>query len=288
MRTFSFGRHLHSQIVLPLLVVLLLVGTVATVVAVSIIGRVINDWVDETSRSTSAAVIAQIEERGADAVRGAKLAAENAVLEEACASRDVSAISGQLVLLNQSLKADNLMLLGGNLLHRGEYARAWALLGRAHEPLLKLVRLSERRTDHWPTPSRALEDDLSIFARVRYQGCTGSAEPDALCAAYRATWQWGRELFATVGGPLGVDAPVAIVEDVVTTGGSVAEVIELVRAAGGVVEAVTSIIDRGGDKAFDAEYLPLLRLEVESMEPRECPQCAAGTAIDSPGSRRLS
>jgi len=108
----------------------------------------------------------------------------------------------------------NLMLLGGNLLHRGEYARAWALLGRAHEPLLKLVRLHERRTDHWPTPSRALEDDLSIFVRVRYQGCTGSAEPDALCAAYRATWQWGRELFATVGSPLGVDAPVAIVDHV--------------------------------------------------------------------------
>ena len=108
----------------------------------------------------------------------------------------------------------NLMLLGGNLLHRGEYARAWALLGRAHEPLLKLVRLHERRIDHWPTPSRALEDDLSIFVRVRYQGCTGSAEPDALCAAYRATWQWGRELFATVGSPLGVDAPVAIVDHV--------------------------------------------------------------------------
>ena len=81
---------------------------------------------------------------------------------------------------------------------------------------------------------------------------------------------------------------VLVVEDVVTTGGSVAEVIELVRAAGGVVEAVTSIIDRGGDKAFDAEYLPLLRLEVESMEPRDCPQCVAGVPIDSPGSRRLS
>lgn len=81
---------------------------------------------------------------------------------------------------------------------------------------------------------------------------------------------------------------VLVVEDVVTTGGSVAEVIDLVRAAGGTVAAVTSIIDRGGEKAFDAEYRPLLRLEVESMEPPECPQCAAGTPIDSPGSRRLS
>ena len=81
---------------------------------------------------------------------------------------------------------------------------------------------------------------------------------------------------------------VLVVEDVVTTGGSVAEVVDLVRAADGVVVAVTSIIDRGGKKAFDAEYLPLLRLEVESMEPRFCPQCATGAVIDSPGSRRLS
>ena len=81
---------------------------------------------------------------------------------------------------------------------------------------------------------------------------------------------------------------VLVVEDVVTTGGSVSEVMDLVRAGGGVVEAVTSIIDRGGKKAFDAEYLPLLQLEVESMEPHDCPQCASGAAIDSPGSRRLS
>lgn len=82
-------------------------------------------------------------------------------------------------------------------------------------------------------------------------------------------------------------ARVLVVEDVVTTGGSVAEVIDLVRAAGGEVVAVTSIIDRGGDKKFDAEFLPLLKLEVESMEPHECPLCAAGAPIDSPGSRRL-
>jgi orotate phosphoribosyltransferase len=80
---------------------------------------------------------------------------------------------------------------------------------------------------------------------------------------------------------------VLVVEDVVTTGGSVAEVVALVRAAGGEVAAVTSIIDRGGDKAFGERYLPLLRLEVESVEPAGCAQCAAGTPIDSPGSRRL-
>lgn len=80
---------------------------------------------------------------------------------------------------------------------------------------------------------------------------------------------------------------VLVVEDVVTTGGSVAEVINLVRQSGGEVVAVTSIIDRGGKKAFTDEFLPLLQLEVESMEPPNCPQCASETPIDSPGSRRL-
>ncbi|MGV8082531.1 MAG: orotate phosphoribosyltransferase [Coriobacteriia bacterium] len=83
-------------------------------------------------------------------------------------------------------------------------------------------------------------------------------------------------------------ARVLVVEDVVTTGGSVAEVIELVRAAGGVVVGVVSLIDRGGEKRFDAPFWPLLKLEVESWEPSRCTLCASGVPIYSPGSRRLS
>jgi orotate phosphoribosyltransferase len=82
-------------------------------------------------------------------------------------------------------------------------------------------------------------------------------------------------------------ARVLVVEDVVTTGGSVAEVIELVREAGGEIAGVVSLIDRGGDKKFDADFWPLLRLEVESWEPCDCGLCAAGEPVYSPGSRRL-
>lgn len=82
-------------------------------------------------------------------------------------------------------------------------------------------------------------------------------------------------------------ARVLVVEDVVTTGGSVAEVIELVRAAGGEVVGVVSLIDRGGEKGFDAPYWPLLRLEVESWDPASCRLCEAGMPLYSPGSRRL-
>lgn len=84
-----------------------------------------------------------------------------------------------------------------------------------------------------------------------------------------------------------VGARVLVVEDVVTTGGSVAEVIELVREAGGEPVAVTSIIDRGGPKAFDVPLHPLLRLKVDSWEPDSCAMCVAGVPLYSPGSRRL-
>ncbi|MDY0088372.1 MAG: orotate phosphoribosyltransferase [Coriobacteriia bacterium] len=83
------------------------------------------------------------------------------------------------------------------------------------------------------------------------------------------------------------EARVLIVEDVVTTGGSVAEVARLVREAGGEVGAVVSIIDRGGKKRFDEELISLLRLEVESWDPSECVHCRTGVPIDSPGSRRI-
>lgn len=85
-----------------------------------------------------------------------------------------------------------------------------------------------------------------------------------------------------------VGARVLVVEDVVTTGGSVAEVISLIREAGGEAVAVTSLIDRGGAKKFDVELVSLLRLEVESWEPGSCGLCAANVPLYSPGSRRLS
>ena len=83
-------------------------------------------------------------------------------------------------------------------------------------------------------------------------------------------------------------ARVLVVEDVVTTGGSVAEVVDLVRRDGGEVVAVASLIDRGGPKAFDVELVPLLRLEVESWDADTCHLCASGVPLHAPGSRSLA
>jgi lincosamide nucleotidyltransferase len=106
-----------------------------------------------------------------------------------------------------ALNLINLTLLGANLLCRGEYARAWALLSKAHENLLKLVRLYEGATGHWPTPSRALEKDISEAAYARYLRCTSSAHPVGLCTAWQESWSWSRELFDSVAGPLDIELP---------------------------------------------------------------------------------
>jgi len=80
---------------------------------------------------------------------------------------------------------------------------------------------------------------------------------------------------------------VLVAEDVVTTGGSVGEVIEVVRECGGEVVGVISLIDRGGDLKFTEPFYPLLTLEVESWEPADCRLCKDDVELYSPGSRRL-
>jgi orotate phosphoribosyltransferase len=77
-----------------------------------------------------------------------------------------------------------------------------------------------------------------------------------------------------------------VVEDVVTTGGSTREVVDLLRAAGASVAAAGSIIDRsGGDADVGAPRGALAVLRVQSYPPEFCPLCAQGLPVSKPGSR---
>lgn len=81
---------------------------------------------------------------------------------------------------------------------------------------------------------------------------------------------------------------VVVVEDVFTTGGSTREVCAAVDAAGGAVSAVGSIVDRGLPAgAFPVPSASLLSLDVPSWPEKDCPLCARGVALDTPGSRTL-
>lgn len=77
-----------------------------------------------------------------------------------------------------------------------------------------------------------------------------------------------------------------VVEDVITTGVSTREVVELLRAAGAVVVAAGSIIDRSGGAAdVSAPRAALATLSVETWKPEECPLCRQGIEAVKPGSR---
>lgn len=79
---------------------------------------------------------------------------------------------------------------------------------------------------------------------------------------------------------------VLVVEDVVTTGLSVREVIDVVAAQGGVVAAVAAVVRRQPVE-FGVPAFALLELPVDSYEAADCPQCAAGEPLSEPGSRFL-
>ena len=80
---------------------------------------------------------------------------------------------------------------------------------------------------------------------------------------------------------------VLVVEDVVTTGGSVKEVAELIKAQGGVVAGVASIVDRSnGAVDFGVPYKALLSMEVLSYDAADCPICKTGAPLIKPGSRK--
>ncbi len=81
---------------------------------------------------------------------------------------------------------------------------------------------------------------------------------------------------------------VLIVEDVVTTGGSVREVIDLVNECGGDIVGVGSIVDRTGGKIdFGVPYRSAFAMDITSYEADECPICKTGAPLVKPGSRAV-
>ena len=80
---------------------------------------------------------------------------------------------------------------------------------------------------------------------------------------------------------------VLVVEDVITTGGSVKEVIAIVKESRATPIGVAVLVDRSGGKA-DFDGLPLhslVKLNIEAYEPENCPLCKQGLPWEKPGSR---
>jgi orotate phosphoribosyltransferase len=85
---------------------------------------------------------------------------------------------------------------------------------------------------------------------------------------------------------LGETDRVLVVEDVLTTGGSTRETMQVAVAVGAQVVGVGAIVDRSGGKIeFDVPYEALLEMTLPAYQPDACPLCAKGLSVVKPGSR---
>lgn len=79
---------------------------------------------------------------------------------------------------------------------------------------------------------------------------------------------------------------VLVVEDVLTTGGSTRETMQVAAAAGGQVVGAAAIVDRSdGTATFDVPFAALLDIDLPTYQPDACPLCAKGLPVVKPGSR---
>jgi orotate phosphoribosyltransferase len=81
---------------------------------------------------------------------------------------------------------------------------------------------------------------------------------------------------------------VLVCEDVVTTGGSVFEVIDIVKNSKAKVVGVGFIVDRSNGKVdFNYPQFSTLKIDVVSYLPDECPLCREDVELVKPGSRKI-
>lgn len=79
---------------------------------------------------------------------------------------------------------------------------------------------------------------------------------------------------------------VLVIEDVLTTGGSTRETMQVATAAGSHVVGAASIVDRSGGRAeLSVPFYALLEVDLPTYEPDACPLCAKGLPVVKPGSR---
>lgn len=81
---------------------------------------------------------------------------------------------------------------------------------------------------------------------------------------------------------------VLVLEDVVTTGGSVKELIACVKEAGAEVVGVASLVNHSGGRVdFGVPFKSLVNLDITTYQPEECPMCKEGSVAYKPGSRQV-
>ena len=147
-------------------------------------------------------------------------------------------------------------------------------------------------------PDRLEKLCLALAERWKGRGVTAVVGPamGGIVLAYELGRQLGaRGLFMERGTSsgfefrrgfqVGSDDRVLVAEDVVTTGGSAKEIVEVLQTTPARVVGVTSLICRNTEVDFGVEYRYLIDFEIPVYKPDECPLCKKGEPVVKPGSR---
>jgi len=87
---------------------------------------------------------------------------------------------------------------------------------------------------------------------------------------------------------VGPDDSVLVVEDVITTGTSVKEIIEIMRRNGTKVVGIGAICDRSSKPIdFGTRFENLIKLDIKNYSAQDCPLCKEGISIRKPGSKMV-
>lgn len=115
--------------------------------------------------------------------------------------------------------------------------------------------------------------ELARALKIRHIFTERNKETDAMELRRAFSVEKGEKFFA--------------VEDIITTGKSVKESIQVIKGLGGEPVGVGCLIDRSGgaEKVFDIPVRALATLKVESWEEKDCPLCKKGEPVIKPGSR---
>lgn len=158
-----------------------------------------------------------------------------------------------------------------------------------HSPAFFLFSQAFQRPEHAERLGRGV---ASLFAGEAIDTVVGPALGGIILAHEVARALGCRSLFAEKeGGAMALrrgfalvpGERVLLVEDAITTGGSVLKVLDVVKAVGAVPVGVGAVVDRSaGGAGFGVPFRPLVRLDVPSHEPGACPLCATGIPLTVP------
>lgn len=105
MKIRPFGRHLHNQVAIPLLIALVAVGVIATIVAVAMVDRIVQRWIGENASMASTVLSAHLQDDAEQMQRAARLVAQNPAFSDAVSRGDGKATLSSLVSAYETLKS---------------------------------------------------------------------------------------------------------------------------------------------------------------------------------------